>query len=369
MKRGIWLGLVVVVVVVAIIAVNRSKSDSKNICIGVILPLTGDGAKYGEETKRGIEIAWGLGTKDNPKLRYEDDQGLSTVAVAAFQRLITGGDVPLVIGPMYSSTALAVAPIAERKKVVMFSPSASTPDLTGAGDYIFRNWPSDVFEGGAMAAFVYDRLKQDKIAVLGQSLDYAMGIAKEFKRSYNVLGGTIIAEEYYAPGTTDFRTTLTKLKSGGVKCLYLPGMYAEIAIILRQQGELGIRPLNVSCVGFDNVEVLKLAGDSAEGVIFARPAFDAKSTNDVVRTFVETFKTRFGTEPGVYAAHAYDAANIVLSAVKRGGETADGIKQALYQTKDFDGVTGRTTIDSYGDVVKPIQFMIVKDHAFTTYEK
>lgn len=365
MKKILTL-FVVGVVIAVVFTVNKQKNGEKEIKIGVILPLTGDGAKYGEEAKRGIDLAWKADPKDKPQLHYEDDQGLSTMAVAAFQRLVAA-DVPLVIGPMYSSTTLAVAPIAEHNKIILFSPSASTPDMTTAGDYIFRNWPSDVFEGGEMASFVYDRLKQDKIAVLGQSLDYAMGITKEFKRKYEASGGKIIAEEYYPPGTTDFRTALTKLKSIGAKAIYLPGMYAEIAIILRQQRELGFRPLNVSCVGFDNAEVLKLAGDSAEGVIFARPAFDAKSTNEVVRKFVESFKAQYGVEPGIYAAHAYDAARIILSAIERGGQSVEGIKRALYETRDFEGVTGTTTIDPNGDVVKPIQFMKVQDHDFVPY--
>jgi len=369
MKKVLFVLVAVVLALSAYLVLSKSKARSGGFGIGVILPLTGDGAKYGEEAKRGIELAWTLSASDKSILRYEDDQGLATVAVAAFQRLISGGDVPLVIGPMYSSTALAVAPIAERKRVVMFSPSASTPDLTAAGDYVFRNWPSDIFEGGAMAAFVYDKLKQTNVAVLGHSLDYAMGITREFKRQYKALGGTLIAEDYYSPGTTDFRTALTKLRSAGTQCLYLPGMYAEIALILRQQSELGYRPLNISCVGFDNVEILTLAGNSAEGVVFARPAFDPKGTNSAVRTFVDAFKAQFGTEPGVYAAHAYDAANIVLRAVERGGHTADGIRIALYQTKDFDGVTGRTTIDSNGDVEKTIQFMTVEQNAFVPYSK
>lgn len=352
-----------------VFATKSIKAEVNKLTVGVILPLTGDGAKYGEEAKRGIDLALEEISGRKPLLIYEDDQGLAAVAVAAFKRITAGRGIPLVIGGMYSSTALAIAPIAERNKTILFSPSASTPALTGAGKYIFRNWPSDVFEGGAMAQFVYERLKQDKIAVLGQSLDYAIGITKEFKRKYQSLGGSIVAEEYYPPGTTDFRTVLLKYKSAGITAIYLPGMYAEISIILRQENELGFRPINISCVGFDNREVLKLAGDSAEGVIFARPAFDANSSIPLVRDFVKNFQSKYGIEPGVYAAHAYDAARIVFSALERGGSSVESIKTALHETRDFDGVTGKTTIDKNGDVVKPIQFMEVSNHDFVLYQK
>jgi len=367
MKKVIFIFGVLFLVVLISIAISISLRDDKNIKIGVILPLTGDGSKYGEEARRGIEIAWENASISKPMLRYEDDQGLPSMAVAAFQRLIASGNVPLVIGGMYSSTALAIAPIAERKKIILFSPSASTPDLSKAGDYIFRNWPSDIYEGEAMATFVFMHLKQRNVAVLGQSLDYALGITKEFKKKYEAIGGKIIAEEYYTPGTADFRTALSKLKSMGAQCVYLPGMYAEIAIILRQQKELGFQPLNISCVGFDNSEAIRLAGDSAEGTVFARPAYDPRSTNDEVRLFVDAFRAKYKTDPGVYAAHAYDATRIVLIAIDNGRKTPEDIKKALYNIRDFPGVTGATTIDQNGDVLKPIQFMKVHDHAFVNF--
>jgi len=357
----------VLAVFAAIFLVNRQASNKSGIAVGVILPLTGDGAKYGEAAMQAIELAWQQSADVAPQLIYEDDQGQASAAIAAFQRLTSQGEVPVVIGPMYSSTTLAVAPIAERRKIVLFSPSASTPELTKAGDYIFRNWPSDTFEGGAMAKFVYYTLGHQRIAILGQNLDYALGITREFKKMYQVIGGEVIAEEYYAPGTTDFRTTLTKLKTQGANVVYLPGMYAEIAVILRQEKELGYHPINISCVGFDNVEVLKLAGDAAEGVFFARPAYDAESNDPLTKGFVNAFRTKYGTDPGVYAAHAYDAARIILSVIRAGNTTPQNIKKALYEVKAFPGVTGSTTFDEHGDVAKPIQFMKVQNGEFLKY--
>lgn len=365
------ISVIVVVVLAALAAIfllNRQAGNQGEIAVGVILPLTGDGAKYGEAAMQGIELAWHQSADVAPRLIYEDDQGQASTAIAAFQRLASQGKVPVVIGPMYSSTTLAVAPIAERRQIVLFSPSASTPELSEAGDYVFRNWPSDTFEGGAMAEFVYHTLGHHRIAILGQNLDYALGITREFKKEYQANGGEIIAEEYYSPGTTDFRTILTKLKTQGAEVVYLPGMYAEIAVILRQQKELGYRPVNVSCVGFDNVEVLKLAGDATEGVLFARPAYDAESDEPLTKGFVDAFRTKYGTDPGVYAAHAYDAARIILSVIQGGNTTPEDIKKALYEVEAFPGVTGSTTFDEYGDVAKPIQFMMVKNGKFSKYD-
>lgn len=127
--------------VALIISLGCAKKQPEEIKIGAILPLTGDGAKYGEEAKNGIELALEELKDSKIKVFYEDDQGTSSGAVNAFNKLVASVKAPVIIGPMYSSTALAVAPLAEKNKVVILSPSASSPELTKAGDYFFRNWP------------------------------------------------------------------------------------------------------------------------------------------------------------------------------------------------------------------------------------
>src|SRR5581483_644827 len=139
---------------VALLSVSAcGDSGSQTIEIGAILPLTGDGAKYGEEARNGINLALDEIAKGKLRVIYEDDLGTAAGAVNAFNKLTATNKVSAIIGPMYSSTALAVAPLAERKQVVVLSPSASSPALTTAGDFFFRNWPSDVFEGGEMARY------------------------------------------------------------------------------------------------------------------------------------------------------------------------------------------------------------------------
>lgn len=350
------------------------KKETKEIKIGALLPLSGDGAKYGEEAKNGIDLATeqinAKGGINGEKIRivYEDDLGTATGAINGFDKLVASEKVPIVIGPMYSSTALAVAPRAEEKKIVLFSPSASTPDLTKAGDYIFRNWPSDIFEGGEIAKFTYQVLGLRKIAIFTVNLDYGLGLTKVFKDDFTKLGGGILLEEKYEQGNTDFRTQLAKIKAKKPEAIYLPGYYTEIGLILKQAKELGIKARFLSCVGFDNPKSLEIAGNAAEGVIFARPAYDPESQDPNVTNFVKDFKAKFGVVPGTYAVHAYDALKIVVEAIKKGGYSADRIKTALYSIKDFTGVIGNTSFDENGDVVKPIQIMEIQNGQFRKYQ-
>jgi branched-chain amino acid transport system substrate-binding protein len=370
MKRNIWIGIgiVVIVALAIVLVVTQTKREPQEIKIGAVLPLTGDGAKYGEEARNGIELALEDIKDLKIKVVYEDDQGTVNGAINAFNKLVESVKVPIIIGPMYSSTALAVAPLGEKKKVVIFSPSASSPELTKAGDYFFRNWPSDVYEGGEMARFAYNNLNLKTIAILSVNLDYGVGLIKVFEKVFKSLGGQILTIEYYDQGATDFRTQLSKIKSLNPEAIYLPGYYTEIGLILRQAKEMGLKTKFLSCVGFDNPKVLEIAGNAAEGVIFARPYYDPESKNPMVKTFVERFRQRFGRDPGIYAAHSYDALKIVVTAIKKGGYSADGIKSALYSIKNFPGVTGNTSFDENGDVEKPIQIMKVKHGSFVRYE-
>ena len=367
-KLWIGIGIAVVVILLAVFIVTQTKKEPEVIKIGAILPLTGGGAKYGEEAKNGIELA--IEDLKNSKIEvlYEDDQGTANGAVNAFNKLVESAKVPVIIGPMYSSTALAIAPLGQRKKVVIFSPSASSPDLTEAGDYFFRNWPSDIYEGNEMAKFAHDTLNLKTIAILSVNLDYGVGLTKVFEKVFKSLGGQILTTEYYDQGATDFRTQLSKIKSLNPEAIYLPGYYSEIGLILKQAKEIGIKTRFLSCVGFDNPKVLEIAGSAAEGVVFARPYYDPESEDPVIKSFVERFTQKYGVAPGIYAAHAYDALKIIAQAIEKGGYSADGIKEALYSISGFPGVTGSTSFDENGDVEKPIQIMKVMQGRFMRYE-
>jgi branched-chain amino acid transport system substrate-binding protein len=340
-----------------------SKSGSQ-LEIGAILPLTGDGAKYGEEARKAIDLALEETSKDKIRVAYEDDLGTSAGAVNAFSKLTANNKLPAVIGPMFSSTALAIAPIADRKHVVVLSPSASSPALTTAGDYFFRNWPSDTFEGSEMARYARKDLGLARVAILAVNLDYGLGLEKVFRQKFEAEGGKITATESYDQGATDFRTQLSKIAATNPEAIYLPGYYAEIGLALRQARELGIRTTFLSSVGFDDPKVLEIAGNAADGVIFARPYYDPESGDPLVKNFVANFTKKYGNAPGVYAAHAYDALRILYKAIESGGTAADDIKSALYKIKDFPGVTGATSFDGNGDVIKPIQIMKVENGAF-----
>lgn len=353
---------------------DATTPQKTTIKIGVVLPLTGDGAAYGKKEKNGIELAI---QETNQALRdrnleiipvYEDSQGVPAPAVAAFTKLIDIDKVVALIGGAFSSSTLAMVPIADKKKIVVLSPSASSPKLSGSSKFFFRVWPSDTAEGAVMAEVAIARLQLKKIAILYGNNDYGLGLKDVFAQKIKEQGGQIATIESYNEGDSDFRSQLTKIKSMDVDAIYMPGYYKEFAKILKQAKELGVDAQFMSCGTFHEPEILQIAGNAAEGVVFVQPYFDRNSEAPVTKNFVASYEKQFGLEAGVYAAHGYDAAKILGEVIIDGNQDSPSIQIALLGIRDFPGVTGKTTFIEGGDVVKTYRVMKVHNNKFKGFD-
>lgn len=374
MSKKIWIALVAVIVIAVVVFVmQKERQTQQGIKIGAILPLTGDGAKYGVAAKRAIDLVMldvNKGGGVNGKIVtvvYEDTRGVGKDGVSAIQKLITVDKVPAVIGGLFSSVTLAVAPIAEKNHVVLLSPTSSAPKITDAGEYIFRNCASDVFEGKVMADAAAQKLKIEKVAILYINNDYGVGIASVFKKTLAVHGGQVVAEEAFSQGSTDFRTQLTKIAALKLDGIYIVG-YKELGHLLKQAKEIGLKRQFMSTVMFEDPDILSTAGDAAEGVIYSARAYDQSSDEPHVKEFVTSFKQHYGEEPDIFAAYAYDAARILVQVMTEKGASADAIKQGIYAIRDFPGVTGSTSFDENGDVIQPAYLKTVENGKFTWFK-
>lgn len=343
--------------------------EPTSLSIGAILPLTGDVASYGTAVRQGIELAvdevnrnGGLSGR-SLKVIYEDDKGDPKEAVTAALKLISVTKVPAILGGVPSSVTLAIAPIAERSHVIVLSPASSSPDISNAGDYIFRNYPSDNLEG----ALVAGRAKEegcDSIAVLTANTEYGNGLNRVFRSSFEAANGRVVYADKYPEGTRDFRTYLLKMRASGAPCTFIVGYGKELGTLVRQARESRMANRFFSTVNFQDAETIATGGASVEGAVFSTPVFDAASADSQVVRFVESFHRAFGKDPDVWSAHGYDALMLLAEAMRRGGTTPDEIKRSLYGTKDYPGVSGVTTFDQNGDVQKAARFMTVRGGQF-----
>lgn len=375
--KKIWIGIgIIAVVILAIVLIlTQTRSEPEKVRIGVILPLTGDGATYGKEIKQGIDLAIDEineeeGIRGRPVVAfYEDDQGLPQPAVSALQKLIDQNKVNVVIGGAFSTPALAMLPICNRRHMLFFSPTASSPELSVPNDYFFRNWPSDTFEGNSMAEFAVSRLGLKKFAILYSNSDYGLGLREVFKKKVIELGGNTVFEDSFSEGMTDFRTQLSKIKQSQPDGIYLVGWYKEFALILRQAREIGVGSQFLSCVTFNKPELLEIAGDTAEGVYFTQPTYDPQSNEANVENFVKSYRKKYDEDPGVYAAHGYDSVKLLALAMKTKGFSVNDIMEGLYSISGYEGTSGMTTFDSNGDVAKPARIFVVRNRKYVPVEK
>jgi branched-chain amino acid transport system substrate-binding protein len=257
-----------------------------------------------------------------------------------------------------------MAPVAESEKVVLISPGASNPDISHAGEYIFRNFPSDALEGKVDADYAYQQLNWKQVAILYIKNAYGEGVYRVFKETFEKLGGTVVLEDSFDQGAIDFRGQLTKVKNTNVDGIFLPGYPDEMAKLLKQAQELGITKPFLSTQAFDDPQVLKIAGDAAEGVIFSTPE-PPSDAEPVVANFRKNYRKKFGKDVGLMSDTGYDALKIIALAIERGGYNAQAIKTQLESLKDYPGAAGLTTFDQYGDVPRPVMFKVVKNGQFT----
>ena len=281
---------------IAILLAGCGKKERKVINIGVILSLSGDRGAYGKSSKKGIDLAIEEinNSSETYKINpiYEDTKSQSRDAVSAIEKLTSIDKVKIIIGPISSSEVLAIAPIAERNKILLLSPGASSPEITNAGDYIFRNVSSDLYEGALMAEFAFDSIKLKNISIVFINTDYGIGVEETFRNKFKTFGGIILQSISYNDGTRDFRSIALKLKQNKADAIYLIG-YKEMGIIVKQFRELGIKTRVISTAIFEDPDILKTAGKSAEGIIFTSITFDPDPTNPRARKFVNSFENNY----------------------------------------------------------------------------
>ena len=369
-KIIVGFGAVVLLAIILLLTLGCPPKGAEEIRIGAVLPLTGSSAQYGIWIKEALELykdevnAKGGINGKHLAIIYEDDQADPRVATNVMQELITLYKVPVVYGSWASSCVLAQAPIAEKAKTVLMG-EAISPKIRDAGDYTFRMQPDARYYIQQLVPFVFNNLKVRKVAILYVNNDFGSDQARVFADEFTKLGGKILSSNGYEQSAADFKTDLTKIKSEKPEAVFVPG-YTELAVILKQAKELGLAHQFLASVPFENPQIVQAAGNAAEGVIYPHH-FDSDATNPLAKIYQETYQKRYGRQSEGFAALAYDGLRIIVDVMKRIGSNATNIKEELYKIKDFPGVTGPTTFDDHGDVIKPIIMKTVKNRTFIAY--
>jgi branched-chain amino acid transport system substrate-binding protein len=338
-------------------------SQAKEIKIGLITPLSGDVKTYGESVRNSfliaVEEANAKGGVAGMKIAYiiQDDKNDATEAANVANLLVNQYRVKAIVGSVTSKATIPVSDIIQAAKIPTLTPTATNPKVTVADgkrkDYMFRSCFIDPFQGMVMAKFSRETLKKGSAAVLyDASNDYSKGTAEVFRDGFRKLGGTVAAFEAYGKDDVDFSALLTKVKASGADVLFLPDYYNKVGLIAKQAQEKGLKVQLVGPDGWDSPDLVKVAGSAIEGGYFSNH-YSPDDKRPEVAAWVKKYKERHGQVPDALGTLAYDGTNLLLEAIRRAGsDDPRKIRDALASIKDFNGVTGKATLDRNGDSVK-----------------
>ena len=341
------------------------------IVVGYYGDLSGRTSSFGQSTKNGAEMAadeinkaGGINGR-TVQIVVEDDQGEPNKAATVVSKLINQDKVIAVLGEVASSNSLAAAPKAQEAKVPMISPSSTNPAVTQVGDYIFRVCFIDPFQGEVMAKFAANNLKAKRAAILYDfNSDYSRGLYAFFKKSFTGLGGEIVSEKSYTQGDRDFSGQLTAIRSANPDVIYVPGYYGEVGVISNQTKQLGIKAPLLGGDGWDAPQLWQLGGASLNGNYISNH-YSVDDPSPAIQKFVADYKARYSISPDALAALGYDSMKVLADAIKRAGSTENvKLRDAIAQTKDFAGVTGKITIDKDRNAVKPAVVLKLENSKF-----
>ncbi len=343
------------------------------IKIGYLAALTGDYAGYGQAEVNMAKIvvddvnAKG-GVLGRPlELVVYDTKTRNEDAVNAVRRMIESDKVVVIVGANSSGINIATAPIANKGHVAQIGTCTTNPLVTvdnkgKVRPYSFRICFTDPYQGALAASLAYTTLKKDKAAVLyNVGSDYAQGLREFFVKDYKKMGGKIVTDEGYRETDVDFRAQLTKIKNGGANVLFLPGMGKDMALIIKQARELGLKDLTI--IGGDGYGEFmnEIAGDSMVGTYWVTHTYlEDPGMAPIFKRYKEVYKD--DCKEFINGTMAYDAMYWVVDAIKRAGKVdGSSVAKALESTKNLKLNHATLTIDpkDHNPVKKAGIFLLV----------
>jgi branched-chain amino acid transport system substrate-binding protein len=328
------------------------------VSIGLAAPLTGDQAYVGLGVMQGARMAVEDANVKGPvfentklKLVALDDQHNPTQAVLAANKLTADPDVMGVVGHFNSSCTKAASSIYHEARMAQITPASTNPEISRQGfDTFFRVCATDDVQGPTAARFAWTKLGVKRIVILDDQTTYGKGLADEFEKTFKALGGMVLLHNGITQGEKDFTPLLTKVKSVKPELVFYGGVYPELALLLKQSAKIGLKASWIGGDGIFDVTLVKLASQTAEGTYSTMLGVDPRSLPGA-KDFVTRYEARYG-EIGSFSAYAYDAANVLIEAIRRAGrKDRQAVLAELRNTKDFPGILGVVNFDPKGDAV------------------
>jgi branched-chain amino acid transport system substrate-binding protein len=376
-RRSIVIGLSSTALAGSLATLRRAAiAADKSVKIGINLPFTGADAHDAELIKDGALLALDEANAAGGVGGYKVDvllldSGTATAgqydpaqAATNARKMVSDGAVVAAIGPQMSGAGKAMAPILSQGGLATVTPSSTNPDITNpqfAGQYrpkgkaiYFRTVTTDAYQGPNMANYFADTLKVKSVYVLDDSGAYGVGVADTFQAQAKKRGIKVLGRDQLNPKETDYATTLTKIKSLNPDALYYGGVAQAGVKLVKQSYDILPNIVKAGGDGVYGAEILKGAGFPAAAGWYATIAAPNVLDNPDAAAWIERFNKKYGKQPDNYSITAYDAALIILDAVKRvagsGKEvTREAVRDAIQQSH-VKTLQGEITFDANGDI-------------------
>ena len=357
-------------------AAGSTAASGDTIKVGVMGPLTGDVAVYGQAVVNGANLyldqvneKGGINGKQIESITM-DEQGDATQAVTSFTKMCDQG-ITALVGDVTTTPTLAVAAESADYYMPMVTASATAEAVTYDAETdtvnanVFRACFTDPFQGVKMADYAYEKLGYTKAAVIFlKGKDYNEGLAENFAKEFEAKGGTIVDQESYSEGDVDFKTQLTSILGKGPEVVFCPNYYQDVGQILAQAESVGLTVPFLGGDGWDGLEGYATA-DQLKDSYFCAGYAKGSST-----AFEDAYKAEYGeTYPNGFAPLGYDAAMTVVYGIKAAEEQgleagSDEYKQAVIDAiagGTIEGITGTFTFDEHHDPVKSTAILTYVD--------
>ena len=374
--RRAWLRGLAVAAAVAGIGSAAPAAAQQTLKFGMAMPLTGSQSSYGKDQVKAAE--WAVadinakGGVNGKKLEMIllDTQADPTVGISAVNRLINVDKVPVFV-TAWSAVVKAVAPIANREKVLELSIGANAPEISKLGDYVYTAFPLADIDVTAVANYTFKTLGKKRVAVMYINNDTGVEAARVYRTVFEKAGGQIVAFEAYDPKATDFTGALLKVRTGNPEFIHLHGLVAEMPLVIAQMRQLGMTQRVSTYSGGYNPQMVEKAGKGAEGLIVTSLAPNEKQ-NPNVGPYIERWKMAENRIPNglPYTQYLYDSAYLVAALygyLEKNKLPASGenMRKALLAVKTFDlPMTGKLTVNDDHTVHKPVNLVTVENGQF-----
>lgn len=338
--------------------------------IASALVISGPNTDLGTDSQYGAEIAIDFKGEllGHPiELQAEDDGCSAEGGQTAGQKIVSDPSIVAVIGTSCSGAGVPMSKVISDAGYVMISPSNTAPVLTDPDSHeagYLRTAHNDKVQGKAMAEYAYNELGVRSAAAIHDGDPYTEGLARVFADEFEALGGTIVEFTAVNKGDTDMRPVLTAVAAAGPpEFMYYPVFTAEGGFLTKQAKEVaGLEDTILAAAdGMISDAAIEAVGEAGEGMYFSGP--DLSFSGSTYEEFLAKYQEKYGKAPiSVFHAHAFDATNMVFACVEEvAAQDNDGtlhigrqaLRDCLFATTDFQGITGNLTCDQYGDCADP----------------